>query len=58
MAKALQTNRIKGPAGKELVIAWMDDGRIRLKLNGRISVSALYPGKNINPEAKLVITPL
>lgn len=58
MAKAKQRNEITGPKGERLVVAWMDDGRIRLKLSSKIAISAFFPGKSIKPEAKIVIQPI
>lgn len=58
MAKAKKTDKISGPKGERLVIAWMDDGRIRIKLHGKIAISAFFPGKATNTEAKIVIQPI
>lgn len=58
MAKARKTDEIHGPKGERLVVAWMDDGRIRIKLSCKIAISAFFPGKATNTEAKIVIQPI
>jgi len=56
MAKAKRKpDTIHGPNGEKLVVAWMDDGRIRINFSGKIAISAFFPGADTNPEAKILI---
>ncbi|MBU2530302.1 MAG: hypothetical protein KKD35_04610 [Elusimicrobia bacterium] len=55
MNKAKLTNKLQGPNGEKLIVAWMNDGRIRINLTGKIVISAFFPGANTKPEAKIII---
>jgi hypothetical protein len=58
MSKSKQTNKLKGPNGEKLDVAWMDDGRIKICLSGKVAISAIYPGKGTVPEVKIIIQPV